>query len=148
MKQMKLMKPMKPMKPIKQTKQMKQMKPVHKQRGLSGLGWIILLAVGGFLASIVIKLLPVYMDDMAITRVLNSLNQNEEIHTASTYKVRQLIEKGLDTNMVRDIKKEDIKVYREGGYLKVDMDYERRQHLFGNVDVVLMFHQEWQILRQ
>ena len=60
-----------------------------------------------------------------------------------------LINRRLEINNVRDLDPKAFKIQRtdEGTY-DVRVDYERREHLLGNIDVVLAFHHAVEVKAQ
>ena len=47
---------------------------------------------------------------------------------------------------VKNVDPKKIKVSKESGVLKVSIEYERREHLIGNVDVIATFDKEVQVV--
>jgi hypothetical protein len=59
--------------------------------------------------------------------------------------IREALEKRFKVNNIRDFKVSDvITVERLRDNTVLDLEYERREHLFLNVDVVLTFSEQYQ----
>ncbi|WP_067518268.1 DUF4845 domain-containing protein [Endozoicomonas ascidiicola] len=114
----------------------------NRQRGNSALSWLVFLLIGGVVLSLGLKLMPLYMDDHAVKNVTESLTNRPGSSTASVNQVRTWIQKGLQLNAVK-LEKNEIIVARENGVVTVDIDYERRVHVFHNVDMILSFKHDW-----
>ncbi len=124
------------------------MKFANSQRGMTSAGWMMTLALAGMVLLITFKMVPYYLDDSAIGSTLDSLTDKPAIDSASVRDVRRYISKGFQTNMIRDFDREDIEIYEEDGFMKVDIEYEKRVHIVSNVDVVMSFKHNWQISNQ
>lgn len=115
----------------------------NRQKGLSTLGWLVAILVGGFMIMLTIKVAPVYLDDYAIKKVLNSLDTKPGIEGASVQQVREWLDKGLLTNRIR-LEGEESSVLRDKGQsVAVEINYDRRVHLIHNIDLVLTFEHNW-----
>ncbi len=117
----------------------------RKQRGSSTLGWLTTLLMVGLLATFLLKLGPVYMDDYALKKVVSSLDGTSDLDTTSVADVRTKIQKGLQTNLIV-MQPNEIKVKRENGLVVVDINYERRLDFFYNIDLILTFEHDWKAI--
>jgi hypothetical protein len=109
------------------------------QSGMTGLGWLTVIALVLFFALLIVKLVPTYLENYSIKVVLHSLEEEPLITQKSLKQVRELINKRLTINGVYDMDKSSIKIKKESGVLSVDIAYEVRKHMFGNIDVVMSF---------
>ncbi len=114
----------------------------NRQQGSSALSWLFYLLIGGLLLSFAFKVLPFYMDDHAVNKVVASLTDRPGSSTASVTQVRTWIDKGLQLNMVK-LDRSEVKVARENGVVAINIGYERRINFFYNVDLVLTFEHNW-----
>lgn len=111
----------------------------HRQRGMTGTGWLVVLALIGFFSMLTIKLAPVYMEHFSVKTVLESLKEEPLITTKSAGEVRKMIQRRLKVNGVYDMDKDAIKIKKEEGVLNVDITYQVQKHMAGNVDVLISF---------
>ncbi|RLJ17776.1 DUF4845 domain-containing protein [bacterium endosymbiont of Escarpia laminata] len=112
---------------------------IKKQRGLSGIGWLFVLCLIGFFVLMGLKMAPVYMEHYTIKTALESLEREPFIGQKPVSAIRKLFMRRLDINYVTNIKKDHIKIKRSGGSTTIDVNYEVREHLFANLDVVMTF---------
>ncbi|WP_426417295.1 DUF4845 domain-containing protein [Aestuariirhabdus sp. LZHN29] len=124
------------------------MKFSKTQRGMSSSGWMATLAIGGMVLLLVFKMVPYYMDDAAIGQLLENISNRQNIEEASVREIESFISKGMQTNSIRDFDNDTIEVYEADGYMKVDIVYEKRVNIIGNVDVVMSFKHNWQVANQ
>ncbi len=116
-----------------------------KQQGMTGLGWMTVIFLICFFAFVGIKLLPVYMENYSVKSIIKAVEQEPNIAKKSAAAVRALINKRLLINGIRDIKKEHISIKKFAGVLSVKIEYEVRKPLFGNMDAVMSFKDEFEL---
>lgn len=114
------------------------MQSLRRQKGLSGIGWLFVLALiaGGSLVTL--KLLPVYMEDMSIDSVLKEVGETGESYSSSR-ELRTAILRRFDVNNIKRLGREDIVIDRDGGVYDVSIDYEVRIPFVSNIDLMLKF---------
>lgn len=115
---------------------------VFQQRGLSSLGWLVVLAVVGFFLTTLLKLGPLYLDNYFVAAAVESL-KSEDIHNLDSIGIRRKLDNQFIVNNVRDIDPASISVVREKTRTLVNVDYERRVPFMGNVDVVVKFTNQY-----
>ncbi len=116
---------------------------MRKQQGMTTGGMLLTVLAVIFAATVVMKLFPIYLDNYSIKSILESLDREPEIASYSPKQLKNKIDKHFQTNMIRDIRMQDVKTKRENGMLVVDIDYERRVDLIGNIDLVVTFENNW-----
>ncbi len=109
-----------------------------RQRGMTLVGWMFTLALIGFAVMLAIKLVPVYVDGYKVSSSMDSL-RTDTASVADASDLRRRLLKRLDINMVSDVKPQDISIERLGNALALNVNYEVREHLFGNLDLVVSF---------
>ncbi|MCB1860237.1 MAG: DUF4845 domain-containing protein [Gammaproteobacteria bacterium] len=118
----------------------------HRQGGMTGTGWLVVLALIGFFSMLVIKLAPVYMEHYSVKTVLESLKEEPLITQKSVGEIRTMIQRRLKVNGVYDMSNDAIKIKQEGGVTHVDVSYQVTRHMAGNVDVLLTFSDNIQLV--
>jgi len=103
---------------------------------MTGIGWVIVLGLIGFITMITIRLVPVVMEGFTIKRHIESLNQVPLITKMSKAEIRALIQKRMDVDDVESIKKENIKIERKPGHMIITLEYEIRKPLMGRYDII------------
>lgn len=109
-----------------------------KQTGSStwGVMFIVLaLIFGGVTAA---KLWSPYFDDMAVSTAVKNIAEEEITRSMSPKEIRDTINKRLNVNNV-SLSKDEIVIKKEDGEILIDVIYERRLPMYGNVDAVLKF---------
>ena len=110
------------------------------------MGWLVVLALIGFFALLVIKIAPIYMEHYSVKTVLASLEKEPLITKKSPAEVRKLINRRLKVNGVYKMNRDAIKITKKSGVMNVDISYETREHMAGNVDVVVSFSKQIELV--
>lgn len=117
---------------------------VRRQTGMSLFGWLVVLCVVGFAVNIGMKIVPHYMANNAIVGVIEGMSP-EVWRGSSKNKMHETVDKGLKVNNIRALKSKDLlEIKRTPSITKVNLDYEVRENLFGNIDIVLVFKKDYQ----
>lgn len=125
------------------------MKSVKAQRGLSLSSMLVMLFLAVVASMLGMRLLPHYMDFYTLQRIVTASAAERTFNVRTADDFVRYVDKSLMINNIRDIDVTDVmSVQIERGDVLVSLDYERREHLFGNVDVVLSFDREYRLLVQ
>ena len=118
-----------------------------KQRGMSIIGALTGLFFAALVVSFSLKVTPAYLDDYALQRILSSLDEQAGTEPATVGDIRARVNKGLQTNLV-ELGAEEMKIFRSGDGIVVDIDYERRVNFLYNIDLILTFKHDWKAKNQ
>lgn len=111
------------------------------QNGMTYLGMLLLMIVIAFCAVVVIKVLPVYLENFKVKSSLKSLAQEPKDVLAAMLpgELEKLLLKRFSVNDVEHVKRENIKIAKEGNKTVINVNYEARVTLFMNLDLVAQF---------
>ncbi|KLJ02910.1 DUF4845 domain-containing protein [Luteimonas sp. FCS-9] len=109
------------------------------QRGITLLGFVVVLAVVGFFAYVGMKLFPMYSEYYSVRSALKGLAAEPGIATADTARIRELFFRRLQISYAENVKPEHVKITRVPEGLRMDVRYEVRRPMIGNLDVVGRF---------
>jgi len=112
------------------------------QRGMTMLGFLMMLCLGIFFAFCAMKIVPMYIEYYSVKKMLATISKNPEAANGSKEKIRDLFRRGLEIDYVKVIKPDMLKIESTDGGMKMIVDYERRENLMANLDVVGKFHAE------
>ena len=120
----------------------------ERQRGITLISLIIIVAFVASYAFALLKVTPFYLEQIKIKRALNDVQTNLSGSGASLVVVRDAIDKRLDIEMVRGLTAKDFKIRKGkgGGYL-IQAQFERRASYFGNLYLVVAFDETIEIKR-
>ncbi len=117
-----------------------------KQRGMTGLGWLTVLALIGFFSLLILKLAPIYLDHYSVASTIKSLEDEPLVTRKSPGEIRKLLKKRLKINYVSDLPKDAIKIKKTPGMLKVNVDYQVEEQLFGNIALLVSFEEHIELV--
>lgn len=117
---------------------------LSKQRGMSVPAMIFLLLIVVSMGTFAIKTVPAYLDFNTIDGAINSVLSDSKLGLKSTGEMRDGIKKRLDINNVEVIDADQIRIEKQGGQVYMAVDYEVRNDLFYNIDVVMSFEKEYE----
>lgn len=115
------------------------MKSADRQRGMTAIGWLMVLGLIAFFSLIGLRLVPVYLEYFSVVTALESLKNSDASSDAPRQVVDALMRR-LDISDVKSVKPANVKVLNEGGALKVAVNYEVRVPLMGNLDALATFN--------
>jgi hypothetical protein len=106
---------------------------------MTGIGWLIILLILGFVVYTALKLYPIYYDYFLISSSMNALKSQSGMGSKSPGEVKKSLLKQLNINGVRDLDRDDIYVTVEKGVVELQVEYEVRTSFMGNIDLVASF---------
>jgi uncharacterized protein DUF4845 len=109
-----------------------------KQRGVTALGWLILLTPVAIVLYAGIRLLPVYLNYMKVVRALD-LVASDITGNNDPGAIRTTISKHFEIDMVDYPTAKDIKVTRSGAGWQVEASYDDEAPLFANISLHVVF---------
>ena len=114
----------------------------RRQRGMGWFGLMLVFAAIGFLAIVVIKVGPLYLNHMTVARVVSNVADDPEMGSANAQQIRSALQRRWDIDYIDQIEARDIKVKRSARGRLLAYDYEARVNLFYNIYVVVHFKDE------
>ena len=111
-----------------------------KQRGLTVIGWLILLIPLAIVGYAGIRLTPVYLNYMKVARTLEQVAVDFRTgEGANPQSIRGSIEKRFDVESVDYPTPKDIKITRDGKAWVVQAAYDDQAPLFSNLAILVVF---------
>ena len=116
--------------------------PRSAQRGLTMISWLIVIVFLLFQAVIAMNVIPVYMTDSSVKKVMEGLPNDAVARDASSKQLVAVVAKRLNINSIYTVKPEHIKVKKGRGENIVTIEYEPRGKLIGNLEYIVSFKHE------
>ncbi|MFP5430641.1 MAG: DUF4845 domain-containing protein [Gammaproteobacteria bacterium] len=113
------------------------MKQHQKQFGMSYLGVMFILIILAGTIKVIAAVGPAYYDYYTIDKIISSLFR--EGRTGSINDFKSALSNRFQINNLRDKSPDDFNYSMDGGTLVVELDYEVRSNLTGNLDLVAHF---------
>jgi len=111
---------------------------IYNQRGMSLIGFIIVLSVVVFVSFIGMKIVPLYMEYFSVVSALNGVASERGSANLSPYDLRVKVLNRLYVSYADHVTEKDIKVTRGNG-VHLRVTYEVRESIIGNLDVIAKF---------
>ena len=117
------------------------MKAHRYSRGITLLGFIIMLCVAGFFAYIVMKLVPVYVEYFGVVKSMEQVRNEPGAAQKSVEEIRRDLNVKFDLQYVdeKDIPPQAIQLKREATGPTLRIAYEKRVPFMYNIDLVASF---------
>lgn len=112
---------------------------IKRQRGMGWFGLLLVFAAIGFIAIVVIKVGPLYLNHITVARVVSNVADDPEMGNANVQQIRSALQRRWDIDYIDQVEAKDIKVKRSARGRMLAYDYEARVSLFYNVYVVVHF---------
>lgn len=109
-----------------------------RQRGITLIGFVIVLAIGGFFFFVGAKLFPLYTEYYAVKSAMLKVQQTPGSARLSPEQVWTILDKTFYTSYVDSVKRQHVQLVRQNGYF-LRVAYEVRKPLVYNLDIVAKF---------
>ena len=114
-----------------------------RQQGLSRWGWLLFIALLVGAATVVLRIAPHYLDFRMVQEVAKRLPADEVHNAMSRQQITNHFKKQFRVENFRVPLRDMLKIERTRDNTTVTVAYEIREHLFYNVDVVLVFDEQY-----
>jgi len=111
-----------------------------KQRGITFIGWILLLTPLAICAYAGIRVAPIYLNYMKVARTLEQVKSEFKGGAADSLEgIRTALEKHLNIESVDFPDVKDLKITRDGKAWVVNAAYDDQAPLFSNIFILISF---------
>ncbi len=114
---------------------------MNKQKGIGLLSLLFILLLLVFFATVVVKLAPVYINDMLVQRSMQDMARTGGKGMNGPIDVRNNLMKRLTVNGVTHVKTDDISVIKDALWYEVNTSYETRVPFMMNLSFLVMFNE-------
>lgn len=117
------------------------------QRGMTMLGFLITLSVVILFLFCGMRIVPMYIEYYSVKKMLATIANNPDAATAPKDKIRGMFARSLQIDYVKIITPDMLKIETTESGFNLIVDYERREPLIANLDVVGRFRAEQALVR-
>lgn len=110
-----------------------------RQRGVTAIGWIILMIPFAIVGYAGIRLAPVYLNYMKVVRALDEVAGDPDGGSLTPESIRTKIDRHFEIDMVDYPTAKDMKITRDGTTWEVESTYEDDAPLFANISLHVVF---------
>ena len=113
----------------------------RKVKGITLIGFAILLCVLGFFAYLAMRLIPVYVEYFGVVKAMEQVRKDSGSAQKSLEEIRRDLSLKFDAQYVDDasVPPQAIMLKREGGASTLRIAYEKRVPFMYNIDLVAKF---------
>jgi uncharacterized protein DUF4845 len=111
----------------------------NRQRGVTAIGWLFLLTPIAIVGYAGIRLAPLYLNYMKVTRALDQVANDYKAGGGDPTSIRSTVDKHFEIDMVDFPSAKDLKITREGAGWLVEMAYDADAPLFSNISLHVTF---------
>jgi hypothetical protein len=109
-----------------------------RQRGLSLLGMIVVLALVGFFGILAAKLMPSYIEYASVRKIFAAMEKNGETN-GTPNEIRRAYDRRNAIEDVKNVQGRDLEVRNQGGETIVSADWSVKVPLVGNISACIDF---------
>lgn len=109
------------------------------QQGATLTGMLFVAALVGSVLILAAKLVPSYVEFMAVKKVLNSMATSGDLKTMTPRELQDSFFKRADIDNIESVQPEDIVVSREGNASVITIEYAVKVPVVANVSAYLDF---------
>jgi len=130
---------------MKKTIKKSMANPMKKQQGMTLISWIIILVFLLFQGVIAMNVLPVYLTDSNLKKIMKALPHDAKARGLTPYQLKNMVAKRININSIYSVTAEHITIQSGRGSHIVIIEYEPRGKLIGNLDYIVSFRHEAKI---
>jgi len=111
------------------------------QKGITMIGFVILLGVLGFIAYAAMKLIPAYTEYFGVVKSMKLLQSEAGIENASVEEIRNKLNVQFDLQYVdeKNVPRQSIQLLTQNGAHSLRIAYDRDLPFIYNVDLLVHF---------
>jgi len=114
----------------------------QSQRGVTAIGWIVLLIPVAIMVLAGIRLVPIYLNYMSVSKYMGSVAAEAKGETVTADGLRSALDKRFQVGYIDHPNAKEIDVHREGSHWVMVADYEDVAPLFGDLSLLVQFHKQ------
>ena len=113
---------------------------MKKQRGMTFIGVVLLVAVIVFVATIAIKLTPAYLEFFAVKKVVQKIQNDPSFSSMGQKEIMDSFYKSASIDNIGSVQEENITIEKmEGGKPVLTIEYQKVIPIMANVSALLDF---------
>ncbi len=114
---------------------------MKRQQGLGLISWIVVIAVFSVIITLVIRIVPVYLDYFSVKDILSDLQSTSGSRVMPKREIRLQLHKRFRTNNLWDLNADEVvKIIKDKDRgLVFHLKYEIREPIAGNIDFIITF---------
>ena len=112
---------------------------MKQERGLTMTGFLTLSIVLIFMALLVFRLLPPYLEYFYVQKAVDSISRDLDLQTATLREIRSAFDRRAMIDNITTIRGEDLELIKEGNNAVLDASYSVKVPIIANVAACIDF---------
>ena len=109
------------------------------QRGITAIGWLILLVPVAIVFYAGIRLAPLYLNYMKVVHSLDAVSAEVSNEGQTTDGIRNQVSKHFQVESIDSPDVKDLQIKRDNGVWTIEANYDDQSPLFANIAIVVTF---------
>jgi Domain of unknown function (DUF4845) len=111
----------------------------NRQKGVTFIGWVVLLTPMAIVLYAGIRLAPIYLNYMKVAKAMDQAGGEFKSGGGDAAAIRNSIDRKFEIDMVEYPTTKEMRIAREGGGWVIESQYDDDAPLFGNVSLHVTF---------
>jgi len=112
---------------------------MQKQKGMSFIGFLLILSMVLFIAYLGMRVAPIYLEYYSVVSAMNGVAEERGSSRLSLFDIRvKVLDRLYVSYSDAHVKSDNIRLIRKDG-VQLQVAYETRKKLIGNLDVIATF---------
>ena len=111
----------------------------RQEQGYTLISLTFILGLVAFFFLLLFKIGPIYLDNSKVKSAFSALESQGNLSELAESEIRSSLDKRFNMNYVSDLKAQEVKITKQGSYVKVEADYEVVRNIVGNLSVLVEF---------
>ena len=112
-----------------------------RQRGMGLLALIFWALISVFVFIVVLKLIPVYKENLAIKTTLSAIASDSVIQNREKWEIRKLFNERAEIDDISSVNGADLEIDKEDGKIVLGTAYSVKTPLFENISLYINFNE-------
>ena len=112
-----------------------------RQRGMGLLALMFWALISVFVFIVVLKLIPVYKENLAIKTTLSAIASDSVLQNREKWEIRKLFNERAEIDDISSVNGADLEIDKEDGKIVLGIAYSVKTPLFANISLNISFNE-------
>ena len=112
-----------------------------RQRGMGLLALMFWALISVFVFIVVLKLIPVYKENLAIKTTLSTIASDSVLQNREKWEIRKLFNERAEIDDISSVNGADLEIDKEDGKIVLGIAYSVKTSLFANISLYINFNE-------
>ena len=113
----------------------------YRQRGMGLLALMFWALISVFVFIVVLKLIPVYKENLAIKTTLSAIASDSVLQNREKWEIRKLFNERAEIDDISSVNGADLEIDKEDGKIVLGIAYSVKTPLFANISLNISFNE-------